>query len=400
MRCRGTWPIVLVFSCAALAVGVPARAGEATATAAPVGHFEPAVCAEDVRGHIEYLAGPALRGRSGREGRLAAEYIRRHLERCGAEPLFAEGWFQEIPGAADEDGRRTVLGRNVGGWIPGSDPELRGEFVIVSAHYDHLGVRDGKLYAGADDNASGVSMMLEVARQISRLEIKPRRSVVFIGFDLEEHMLWGSRWFVAHPPWPLRQVKLFITADMIGRSLGDLPLPTVFVLGSEHAPAVRERVKRIGTPEGLEVALLGVDLIGTRSDYGPFRDKRIPFLFFSTGEHPDYHTPRDVPERIDCGKVSRVSSLVLNVCRDVADADEPPAWTDDVQPSLDEARALHRITTLLLEGEQADRLTGVQRLLVSQARLKTKQILERGEITEGERSSLIRLSQLMLLSVF
>ena len=90
----------------------------------------------------------------------------------------------------------------------------------MSAHYDHLGVRGGVLYPGADDNASGVAMMLEVARSLTAAPDPPRRSLMFIGFDLEEVGLFGSRYFVAHPPVPLEQVVLFITADMIGRALG------------------------------------------------------------------------------------------------------------------------------------------------------------------------------------
>ena len=399
MRPTRTWFILLGLLIAGAVLPLRSDAVEPSGVV-QARQLDLAICNADVRRHIEYLAGPALRGRSGAGGALAAEYIRRHFEGCGLEPLFDGRWYQDIPGAAGENGETPTIGRNVGGWIRGSDPDLRNEYVIVSAHYDHLGVRDGKVYAGADDNASGVSMMLEVARQISQSKEKPRRSIVFVGFDLEEHMLWGSRWFAAHPPWPLKQVKLFITADMIGRSLGDLPLPTVFVLGGEHAPALNDIVKSMGTPDGLEVALLGIDLVGTRSDYGPFRDREVPFLFFSTGEHPDYHTPRDTAERIDCEKVAGISCLVLGITRTVADSDETPQWTTDIVPNLDEARALHRITALLLAEENADGLNGVQRLLVSQAQLKTRQILDRGEITQSERQSLIRMSQLMLLSVF
>lgn len=357
--------------------------------------------ASRVKPHIQFLAGEKLKGRAGAEARIAGDYIRDHFRKIGLKPLFeGEGYFQEIPGKADENGEKKTAGRNVAGWLPGRDAELRDEFVIVSAHYDHLGVRNGKVYRGADDNASGVSMMLEVARQLAGAETKPRRSVVFVGFDLEERLLWGSRWFAAHPPWPLERVKLFITADMIGRSLGDLPLPTVFVLGSEHAPSLVKTLDRVGAPKGLEVARLGIDLIGTRSDYGPFRDRQVPFLFFSTGEHPDYHSPRDVPARIDYHKVARVSGLVLKVATHVSNADEAPQWTDEPALNLDEARALNRIAKLLLEAERTHPLTGVQRLIVTQAKLKTDQILQRGAMTASERTWLTRLAKLMLLSVF
>ena len=197
-------------------------------------------------------------------------------------------------------------------------------------------------------------MLLEVARMLAEAGTAPKRSVAFVAFDLEERMLWGSRWFAAHPPRPLEQLKLFITADMIGRSLGDLSLPMVFVLGSEHSPQVRQTLQEVTAPDGLEVARMGIDIIGTRSDYGPFRDRQIPFLFFSTGEHPDYHSPRDVPDRIDFVKAARVSELVLRVCKHVADSENTPEWTSDVRTDIAEAQALNRIAVLLEKADACD----------------------------------------------
>jgi Zn-dependent M28 family amino/carboxypeptidase len=301
---------------------------------------------------------------------------------------------------ADEKGDAAIIGRNVGALLPGSDPELKHELIILSAHYDHLGTRDGEIYPGADDNASGVAMMLEVSRRLAVLPERPRRSIAFVGFDLEERMLWGSRWFVAHAPWELEQIKFFMTADMIGRSLGDLPLPAVFVLGSEHAPALKDMLDRVEGNNELEVCRLGIDLVGTRSDYGPFRDRKIPFLFFSTGEHPDYHTPRDIPERVDYEKVANVSELALDICVDTGNADEAPVWTDDVDGDLDEPQTLNRIATLLLEAEKERPLNDIQRMLVTHAKNKTQQILDRGSIEQKERTWLIRVSQVMLFSVF
>ena len=363
--------------------------------------WESPIQPKDVRPHIEFLAGEKLNGRSGAGARAAAEYIRDRFQEAKLAPLFGDkSYFQNIPGRADENGEKPVVGRNVGGWIEGSDPKLRGEFVIISAHYDHLGVRNGKMYPGADDNASGVSMMLELARRLATSSTKPKRSIAFVGFDLEERFLWGSRWFAAHPPWPMDQVKMFITADMIGRSLGDLPLPTVFVMGSEHSPQLAGTLDRIGAPNGLEIARLGIDLIGTRSDYGPFRDRKVPFLFFSTGEHPDYHSPRDLPDRIDYEKVARVSGLALMIVADVANTGEAPEWIDSIKPNLDEAHTLNRITKTLLNPESNHPLTSLQRLIVTQARIKTDQIIKRGTITATERTWLTRLAQIMMLSIF
>ena len=363
--------------------------------------FESPITADAVRPHIEFLASKQLRGRRGRDAVVAGNYIAKQFRDLKLKPLFAEdSYFQVIPGTVREDGSKPIVGRNIGAWLEGGDAELRKEFVIVSAHYDHLGVRNGAMYRGADDNASGVSMMLEVARQFSAMKKRPGRSVVFVGFDLEEHMLWGSRWFAAHPPWKMEQVKLFVTADMIGRSLGNLALDSVFVLGSEHAPALKGVLTKVGQPKGLTVARMGIDLIGTRSDYGPFRDRKVPFLFFSTGEHPDYHTPNDLPESIDYEKVAQVSGLVLKVTSTVANEQTPPEWTDEVEPGLDEVRALNAIATKLLEAKGANKLNSVQEFMVSQTRAKTNQISKRGKVTAGERQWLIRASQLMLLSIF
>ena len=351
----------------------------------------------DVKPHVQWLADPARRGRSGESARESANYLRDHFRRLKLRPLFGESYFQSLPGRKDEKKQARTIGQNVGAVLPGRKSD---EIVILSAHYDHLGVRKNRVYPGADDNASGVALMLEIARHLANRKTPPERTIAFIGFDLEERLLWGSRWFAANPPWPLEQVKLFITADMVSRSLGNLPLPTVFCLGSEHAPQLRTVLDRVGAPKGLEVARLGVDLIGTRSDYGPFRDRKVPFLFFSTGEHPDYHSTRDTPERVDYPKLARVSNLVLAVLSEVADGRADPEWTDTVVPGLDEPRALHRITSLLMEEERLNGLTDLQKLLVSTTRNKCRQILDAGKITADDRKWLVRASGLLLFSVF
>ena len=355
------------------------------------------IAVNDVKPHVLWLADPARQGRSGDAARESANYLRDHFRRLKLQPLFDNSYFQDLPGRPDAKKQPRTVGRNVGAILPG---RRCNEIVILSAHYDHLGVRKDTVYPGADDNASGVALMLEIARQLANRKTPPQRTIAFIGFDLEERLLWGSRWFAANPPWPLERVKLFITADMVSRSLGNLPLPTVFCLGSEHAPQLRTVLDRVGSPRGLEVARMGVDLIGTRSDYGPFRDRKVPFLFFSTGEHPDYHSPRDTPERVDYPKLARVSNLVLAVLTEVADGRADPVWTDTVVLGLDEPRALYRITSLLMEEERLKELTDLQKLLVSTTRNKCRQILDAGKITADDRKWLVRASGLLLFSVF
>ena len=358
----------------------------------------------DVEPHVRFLANPALRGRSGDEAVVAAHYLRRHFQKIGLRPLFPDGeYFQFIPGRKDENGVPKVMGRNVGAWLPGSDPKLRDEFIMVTAHYDHLGSRGGVVFPGADDNASGTAMMLEVAEKLAALKVRPKRSIAFVGFDLEEKMIWGSRWFAAHPPWPLEEkLKLFITADMIGRSLGDLPLPLVFVLGSEHAPELKTFLDEVGTPPNLEAARLGVDLIGIRSDYGPFKERHIPFLFFSTGEHPDYHSPRDTADRLDYRKVANVSSVIHQLVIKTGNSKITPKWRTVVEPDLDEARAIKRVADLLLLAEEQNirEFNALQRGMISHIKAQTTRMIEAGKMTVTQRKMLTRLSQVLLFSVF
>src|SRR5262249_44465916 len=144
-----------------------------------------------------------------------------------------------------------------------------------------------------------------------------------------------------HPPLPFRQLKVFLTADMLGRSMANVMDEYLFVLGSERSTRLRELVETVASPRGLKIGRLGADLVGTRSDYGPVRDRNVPFLFFSTGQHPDYHSPRDLPERIDYEKLRRGSVYIRDVMRRLADDDEAPAWNDKpLPPDLDEIRTV------------------------------------------------------------
>jgi hypothetical protein len=356
-----------------------------------------------LRQHVEYLASPQLQGRGSPESRvIAAKFLVQEFKAQQLKPLWGERFIQEVPGPREANGTLPIWGLNVGGLLPGSDPLLKDEIIILGVHYDHLGIRDKQIYPGADDNASSVAMLLEVARQLATTNQRPRRSIAFVGFDLEEHLLWGSKWFAAHPPWPMAKVKLMITSDLLGRSLGDLPLPAVFVMGSERGTGLTSLLKELSPPSGLELARLGADIVGTRSDYGPFRDEKVPFLFFSTGEHPDYHTPRDTADKLNYIQLAAISNVVLHVVTHVGNAAFPPAWINDPAPDLEEARTLHRITELVRDADRdgKKKLTSLQNYIVTQAHDKTAQILKKGELSKDDRVWLIRSAQAMLFSGF
>lgn len=350
-----------------------------------------------LREHLETLASPEFEGRRGKGGERAADYIVEEFKALGLKPLFeSESYDQPILGNAHGE----VIGRNVGAMIEGADPKLRDEWVILSAHYDHLGIRNGVLFPGADDNASGVAMLLEVARCMTRSGEPPRRSVMFIGFDLEEDALKGSRYFVRNPPVALEQIRLFLTADMIGRSLGGVCHDHVFVVGSEHAPDLRPAIKRAAEGKDVVVGLVGSDLLGIdRSDYGPFRAWRIPYLFFSTGENPTYHSPRDVAETINYPKLEAISGLIHDLLKDVIDQDSLPGWTQTPEPSVDEAIAVREVLSILLENRELLEIGAFQLTLMQNSIRNLDAALDRGTITPGERGGLIRVVQLVLFTV-
>ncbi|WP_437186432.1 M28 family peptidase [Planctomicrobium sp. SH668] len=353
-----------------------------------------------IRAHISYLASPELKGRAGRSKQLARDYIIREFVRSGVRPFFNGEWIQPVPGQVGLDGELGPVGENIGGCVIGTDPVLKDEWIIINAHYDHLGVLGGEVHPGADDNASGTSMLLEVARTIAARPLK--RSVAFVAFDFEETLLWGSRWFIGHTPVDLQQIKLSITADMIGRSLGGMDLPTVFLLGAEHSSLIRETIEKTQVPDGLELAQLGTDMIGTRSDYGPFRDQQIPFLFFSTGEHPDYHRPSDTPDKIDYAKTTRIILLITELVTKLGNGEQPIVWEDPVYQKVEEARAVHQITSHLMKADEDGRfkLTFTQRFFVSQVQSKTGFMVRKGKVSDDERKWVGRTALILLVAVF
>lgn len=375
----------MVLAIALLWLGAPAVAGEPEPEEARLKAF------------VARLASSDFQGRRGEGGEKAAAYLVEQFRTLGLEPLFKDSFLQPIP--ARESGK--VQGQNVGALLRGSDPALRDEWVIVSAHYDHLGMRGSTMYPGADDNASGVAMMLEVARCFTQGAEKPKRSVMFLGFDLEEVGLFGSRYFIEHMPVPLDRVSLFITADMIGRSLAGVCDGYVFVMGSEHAPSLRPWIEEAASRRtSLKVGLLGSDLLLIdRSDYGPFRSRKVPYLFFSTGENPCYHTPEDVPETLDYPKLESISRLICDVARRAAGPDPAPRWTAPPNHPLAEAVTIRDAMRALYQNREQLEIGGAQALLMSNTLRTLDGIIARGAITPGERAGVVNIARFILASV-
>ena len=230
---------------------------------------------------------------------------------------------------------------------------------------------------------------------------KPRRSVIFLGFDLEEIGLFGSRYFVEHSPVPLDRIKLLLVADMIGRSLGGVCEPYAFVLGSEHAPALPPLIAESARGRDLTVGILGADLLVIdRSDYGPFRARGVPFLFFSTGENPRYHTPDDTADSLNVPKCTEISRLIFGILARAADAPALPPWSAVADNPLAEAVTVRDVMREML-ANRAKLKIGLPNVILMRNVLGTLDVvIARGSITPAERSAMAKVASLVLASIF
>jgi len=261
--------------------------------------------------------------------------------------------------------RRESPSFNIVGILPGSDPKLKDEAIVIGAHYDHLGrggegslaPREGDIHHGADDNASGVAALIELARMFSSQNPKPRRTIVFIAFSGEEEGLIGSNYYVNHPVVPLTKTVAMINMDMVGR-LKEKKLivggvgtaqewrELVAAQNLESQPIALAQLSNRDRTSGKVTMVMGADgraagaiihaepfsLTLNDDGYGPsdhssFYAKQIPVLFFWTGTHADYHKPSDTADKINYEGEARVVSFVANIVRVVDKSDKRPTYT-------------------------------------------------------------------------
>ncbi len=231
----------------------------------------------------------------------------------------------------------SLTAPNTVGILEGSDPALKRQYLVFSAHMDHIGVTPGlpdSVNNGADDDASGTTGVIELAEAFSRPGARPRRSIIFLTVSGEEKGLWGSRYFSEHPPVPVDRIVADLNIDMIGRNWRD----TIVAIGKEHSDlgATLERVNRAHP----ELGMTAIDdqwpeeRFYFRSDHYNFARKGVPILFFFNGVHPDYHRPSDSPDKIDAEKESRILRLLYFLGREVGDADARPKWNPESYHSI------------------------------------------------------------------
>jgi len=350
---------------------------------------EDSIRTEDFRRHIEFLASPEMKGRNNGtpEGAKAAQYVADEMKRIGLKPAGSDGYFHRFKASKGRGGDVPEFdGVNVIGLLEGT--ELKNEYVVLNAHHDHLGVLKGSIRPGADDNASGVAMILELAEAFAK---KPtRRNLLFISFDCEEDGLVGSREFVNSGLYDPKSIAADFCFDLIGGDFYPWESTAIYALGSETSPEIASVLAKHSL-EGLAVRRCGVYLIEpmgfSRSDYGNFRTKKVPFLFFSTGTPWYYHTSHDTPDKINWTKITLAGRFCYRVIAEVADAKDRPTMGARPPPSLEDAEFLRAAVEKVLGSEEVH-VTEEQRELGKNVLSKLDAILQVGKPTEGDRGEL------------
>lgn len=283
------------FLCALALVGALAFEGTAAAQTR----------AEALSGHVHYLASDELRGRKAgsEEARTAREYIIGQFYEAGLVPFFDDGFRQHF----QVDGKGYC---NAVGMIEGSDPELKNEYVVLGAHFDHLGERGGRIYPGADDNASGTAALIEVAKILSGKKDMLKRSVIFAGFDAEEIGLFGSN-FLAKTladSVGVGSIKLMMSLDMVGyyRQSGKLILQGSSTI-KDGKLILEEEADRID----INVKTKPFEnSVFTATDTEGFARKGIATLAVTTGLKSPYHKPEDVADSLDYAGLDKVTGYI------------------------------------------------------------------------------------------
>ncbi len=297
-----------------------------TAAAAEANAIEAAlrsISADEMQQCVNMLADDSFEGREtgSRGGRAACAYIGGLLQKRHAQGAGIDGGYYQDFGAAS----RNILAR-----LAGSDPQLKDQYVIISAHYDHVGYGKpnnsfgpiGYIHKGADDNASGVAGLLAVIDAFNKLPEHPKRSVLFAFWDGEEQGLLGSKYWLQNPTVPLDHVAILLNMDMIGR----LRKEKVEVYGTRTGYNLRRVVSQEN--EGSSLLLDFHWEMRADSDHYPFYERHVPVLMLHTGLHSDYHRPSDTADKINPAGMREVAQLMFRSALDLAETESIGGFRD------------------------------------------------------------------------
>ncbi len=321
MRFHPTHPVLVAFVAAALSVAAglaatPSPAGGQASRAAL-----PALDSAQLLRDLFAIADDSMEGRriGTPGGARARNYLVNRLRAIGLAPLR-----DSLPVHFTSAGRGndTTHGINLVGVVRGTRTPDR--YIVVTAHYDHVGVRNGRVFPGADDNASGTSALLAIAAWVRQRPLT--HSVVFAFLDGEEGGLRGARAFVANPPVPLASIVANVNLDMVSRGdKGEL-----YAAGATPNPQFRPLLEALASVAPVTLKL-GHDSGGGQndwtgqSDHGAFHAQKVPWVYFGVEDHPDYHQPTDTPDKVNPGFFYRSALTIAEFVRRLDAA--PPART-------------------------------------------------------------------------
>ena len=291
------------------------------------------ICRENAEAYIGFLASDALKGREAgtQWGKIAGEYIVSNLKTLGISPLYdsyfqpfeayrkerqKKGRYQVHPDSAavlKQEVHQKLSMNNILGVIEGRSTD---EYVIIGAHYDHLGydpmIEGDRIYNGADDNASGVSAVLQIAEAFTAAGRQPERTIIFAFWDGEEKGLLGSEYFTLAFK-DMDKVKAYINFDMIGRNADESNPGYLMYFYTASCPAFGEWMKDSIEKYGLDLApdYRPWDRPVSGSDNASFARRDVPVIWYHTAGHPDYHMPGDHAERINWNKVVDITKAAF-----------------------------------------------------------------------------------------
>lgn len=311
-----------------------------------------------LEGDLSFLASDVLAGRDtpslGLE--VAAKFIASRFRAAGLAPAANGSYFQtaDLMKGAEENAKHyhlkipegPIVGKNVAGILRGSDPKLRDTYIIVSAHYDHIGTiataigrapkkepetSGDKIYNGANDDGSGTVSVIALAEAFSKLRQKPKRSIIFIAFCGEEWGLLGSKYYAEHPVVPLNQTIANINLEQIGRTDGDIKKGSASLTGFEYT-SLGKLFQRAGQTFGIHVYRdEQADKYFRQSDNLSFARMGIPDTTLCTAfEFPDYHGLKDEWQKIDYPNLALVDRVVATVVEEIANSRARPEWTPNL----------------------------------------------------------------------
>lgn len=286
--------------------------------------------AKTLEGHVEFLASPTREGRgAGTEGEYqAALYVSDKLAEYGVEILSGED--AELFGILQENGD-TLQSHNVIGFIPGYDKDLREHYIVIGARLDNLGIRDvmvdgekqQRIFCGANGNASGLSMLIELAKMLNNNKVLLRRSVIIAAFGSSQNLGAGSWYFLNRSFEGVENIDAMINLDMLGTASRG------FYAYTGSNASLNKLIKWVNEETLQPITPQIVSMEPVNSDHRSFHDKEIPFVFFTTGMYPEYNTVNDTPETLEYNNLERVMDYVFNFTIELANGEKPAFMTED-----------------------------------------------------------------------